>query len=148
MSHPATPAACKWQNCGFFASASFDNMAISEDSSTTICSHYEANYGRMSRQFPDNCQCSRERQYSLTLPSSTSFFISADGGCAVEPSSIAPFSELEPIILCPSSGEIQFHHQTDVLTRLLYWLIPSGLFHFFVYQSCVSIWVSFNTFHH
>lgn len=63
------------------------------------------------------------------------FFISADGGCAVAPSSIAPLSELEPIILCPSSGEIQFHHQTVVLAINKDWLIPSGLF----FSPCLSV---------
>lgn len=58
------------------------------------------------------------------------FFISADGGCAVAPSSIAPFSELEPILLCPSFGEIQFHHQSVVPAISTDWLIPSGLFLF------------------
>lgn len=51
----------------FFTSAIFDNIAIWEDSSLAIFSHYKANYSWMSRQFPDNRWCCRDRHWSLLL---------------------------------------------------------------------------------
>lgn len=51
----------------FFTSTIFDNIAICEDSSPAIFSHYKANYSWMSRQFPDNHWCCEERHWSLLL---------------------------------------------------------------------------------
>lgn len=57
-----------------------------------------------------------EKQQSLPLPSlflfCFFFIISADDGTFRSASSMAPSSELKPIILCPGPVEIQFHHQS------------------------------------
>lgn len=129
----------------FFASASFDNVAISEDSSPAICSHYEANYGWMSRQFPDNCQCSRERQYSLTLLASSSFsywwlctrtlkYSSILGAGAHYTLPQLWRDSIPPSFCCTCHQQRLAHPQ---------WTVSF----FSVYQSRVSISVSFNTFH-
>lgn len=95
----------------------------------------------MSRQFPDNCQCCRETIVPTpALSFSFLFFIiSADGGTFRSASSMAPSSELEPIILCPGPVEIQFHHQSVEPAINKDRLIPTGLcLFFFLFQSYVS----------
>lgn len=109
----------------FFTSTIFDNIAIWEDSSPAIFSHYKANYSWMSRQFPDNHWCCGDRHWFLLLS-----FFSADGSTfhsAVETESIAAFSQPGPIIPCLGPVEIQFHNQSVELGINKEWPIPSGL---------------------
>lgn len=105
------PAAHKWESCVL----SWAQFLITRQSGTThppaICCRYGENYGRMSRQFPDNRQCCKET-IVLSALFLFSFVISADGGTFHSASSMAPSSDLEPIILCPGPVEIQFHHQS------------------------------------
>lgn len=107
------PSHSQMQELCFFASAIFDNIGRTHP--PAICSCYGANYCRMSRQFLDNRQCCRETIVSapaLSLSFLFFFIISADDGTFRSASSMAPSSELKPIILCPGPVEIQFHHQS------------------------------------
>lgn len=111
----------------FFTSSIFDSIAIWQALSPAIFHHYKANDSWMSRQFSDNHWCRRERR---SLPASRPF-LSADGGSAfqsaVEAKSIAPFSNLRPIIPHLGPEEIQFCSQSVEVGINKEWPIPGGL---------------------